>query len=301
MPYPIYNIPTESYDVIEQIGTKEKFWYYDKGDKAFRMFKVGRYSTGENWAEKVACELAKLLCLPCASYDFAVWSGKEGVVSPLFVPLDGRLIHGNEILPKVVKNYPKKEFYNVREYTLSAVLAIIKRIPVPPIGMEHHNILKKAMGFFVGYLMFDCWISNPDRHHENWGVVFNIETNSLHLAPTYDHASGLGCRVLDAEREKRLTTNDSGFNVNAFVNKAKSAFFGKNLKLIKTNDAFKIASIHDKVSALYWLDKLKNLSNNDIHNIFSLVPKTLITESAIKFAKAVLNENKKRLLSIKIG
>jgi hypothetical protein len=44
--------------------------------------------------------------------------------------------------------------------------------------------------------MLDAWIGNGDRHHLNWGLVRNKLTpniiETIHLAPTYDHASSLG-------------------------------------------------------------------------------------------------------------
>ncbi|MFV2058894.1 MAG: phosphatidylinositol kinase, partial [Thiohalomonadales bacterium] len=54
---------------LEQLGTKSKFWY--RNDYGSMLFKQGRPNTGENWAEKVCCEMCKLLKLPHAHYEFA--------------------------------------------------------------------------------------------------------------------------------------------------------------------------------------------------------------------------------------
>ena len=35
----------------------------------------------------------------------------------------------------------------------------------------------EAVDVFVGYLMFDAWIANTDRHHENWALVVSPESN----------------------------------------------------------------------------------------------------------------------------
>ncbi|MEW6378300.1 MAG: hypothetical protein AB1611_01700 [bacterium] len=249
MSYQVIEI-TNEYNTIEQLGTKAKFWFYDKSDNTTKSFKIGRPGTGENWAEKVACELAKLLNLPCAEYEFAIWKGKEGVISPCFVPPDGRLVHGNEILAKLIESYPKKELYKVHEYQLSTVLEVISReIPNLPLGYERGTIIQKPLELFVGYLMFDCWISNPDRHHENWGSVLDNTSKKMHLAPTYDHASGLGCRVSDTERTKRLTTKDTRYNIEAFVRKAKSAFYDKNSIQLDTIEAFTYAAKQNRRAA----------------------------------------------------
>lgn len=193
------------------------------------------------------------------------------MVSPIFVPQQGSLVHGNEILAKFIENYPSYNFYKVQKYKLTTVLDIIDIINIKNKQNMSH--------LFIGYLMFDCWISNPDRHHENWGFIFDVINNSVHLAPTYDHASGLGCRISNKERNERLTTKDKGYSVETFVKRAK-----RNPK-----------------AALFWLNELENLSQDKIQNIFAEVPQHLISHVAINFALAILHENKIRLVNTKKG
>ena len=50
---------------------------------------------------------------------------------------------------------------------------------------------------------------------------------------------------------------------------------------------------------LKMMDKLESISNNKIENIFRRIPNELISEPAINFALALLEANKKRLLSLK--
>jgi hypothetical protein len=284
-----------SYTTIEQIGTKEKFWYYDKHNGTKKLFKIGRPGTGENWAEKITCELAKLIGLPCADYEFAIWRGKEGILSPSFAPKGTVLVHGNEILVKIEDNYPQNKFYKVREHKLKTVLAIIRGCELP-IGYKADDIIKKPLDLFMGYLMFDCWISNPDRHHENWGLVLDLNNKVAHLAPTFDHASGLGCRVSDDERIKRLKTTDKRYNVDAFVRRIKSAFFDDDLHQLKTIDAYNFAAKYNLNVSNYWLTRLANISRSEINSIFKEVPNTIISQPACEFALAILEANKNRLL-----
>lgn len=302
MPYPIIEIDSESViEQLEQLGTKEKFWFYDKNAKLRRLFKIGRIGTGENWAEKISSELAKLLCLPCADYDFAKWKNKKGVVTNIFVPKDGRLVHGNEILAKIDKGYPEHDFYNVKEYKLRTVAAIMQSLKEAslPRGYKGCNRVKNNLGMFLGYLLFDCWISNPDRHHENWGFVLDSAKRSVHLAPTYDHASGLGCRLTDEERNNRLTTKDIGYSVRRFVEKTKTPFYDKEMKQMKTIEAFFYVSRFDKPAALFWLEKLECITDNKIGLIFEETPKTLISELGVAFAVEMLTENRNRLLDLR--
>ena len=301
--YPVFQIKT--YDKIEQLGTKEKFWFYSESDKTVRLCKVGRPGTGENWDEKVTGELAKLLTIPCASYDFAVWMDKECVISPSFVPPYYRLIHGNELLSSfVAKDYPKNQKYKVTKYKLSAVEELLvslnkhKRLMLP-IGFTANDSIESAMDIFISYLLFDCFISNPDRHHENWGILLDNKSQKYHLAPTYDHASGLGCRVSDEEREKRLSTKDKRYTIGSFVNRPRTPFYDNGSNRLKIIDAFTSLAKKNKIAANYWLNKLETVPDEAILNIFNKIPDDLISRVAINFAVSILKENKKRLLTTK--
>lgn len=295
--YPIYVV--QNRDVIEQLGSKEKFWFYDHDEGNVKLFKIGRPGTGENWAEKAACEFAKLLDLPCAEYDFAIWDTKEGVVSPSFVPAHSRLIHGNEFLAKIVNDYPSKKTYKAREYKLFTVIALIQLLKSCslPLGFTGNESVKTPLDVYVGYLLFDCLISNTDRHHENWGFLFDTLDKSISLAPTYDHASGFGCRVSPDKIIERLHTKNERFTVKAFVNKAKSAFYGKEMNLLLTIDAFMLAARHSPSVAYYWLWKIHSMSLEKIEEIFLKIPDHLITRESLRFAVEVIISNRSRLLS----
>ncbi len=300
MTYPIIEIPDTVYDAIEQLGTKEKFWFYGFGDGLPKLCKFGRSGTGENWAEKVACELAKLVDLPCVDYDFAKWKGRKGIITPLFVPKNGRLVHGNEILAKIIKDYPSQKRYKVSAYQLKAVLAIIKMVPeLLPIGYSGNDLIQKPLDLFIGYIIFDCWIANQDRHHENWGIVLDTNDNTIHLAPTFDHASGFGCRVSDAEMTGRLSTEDSRYNIDAFARKAKTPFYNLELKRFSTLESVIQAAKQNKKAAIYWIKQITNIPKSEIMNIFQNIPDSIINGISIRFAVSILEANKNRLLEVK--
>lgn len=56
--YPIIDIVSVDTELPENLGTKEKFWV-KRGEKLC-LVKFGRPDTGEDWAEKIVCELATL-------------------------------------------------------------------------------------------------------------------------------------------------------------------------------------------------------------------------------------------------
>ena len=138
--------------------------------------------------------------------------------------MEGRLVHGNELLARIEK-YPAKQFFRVREHTLSRVTAMLTHQGINiPVGCESFPGVETAFDFFIGYLMLDTWIANQDRHHENWGLLV-APPQGVHLAPSYDHASCLGANETDKNRAERLITRDVGQSIERYVTRARSAFY----------------------------------------------------------------------------
>ena len=69
---PDFDAPPDS---LEYLGTKRKFWF-TRGENRF-LFKAEERGTGEDWAEKVVCELAGLLGLPHVNYELANFSSEN--------------------------------------------------------------------------------------------------------------------------------------------------------------------------------------------------------------------------------
>lgn len=222
--YQVIVVTQENFELreIEDLGTKPKFWFeHEKVDYLYKQAKPG---TGEDWAEKVAAELCELLGIPHAVYELAeTWEGKRGVASLNFLQeKEGEvLVNGNELLAAIVPNYNTSATYGASQHTIDVVLEAIgnESIKLPPVWTAPSTI-KTAVDVFAGYLLLDAWIGNGDRHHENWGViskkVMPDATETIYLAPTYDHASSLGRELSDEKREKR--------SVEAYANKCSSAF-----------------------------------------------------------------------------
>ena len=276
--YPIITVPDEAGEILEQLGTKPKFWFSDVNSDRY-LFKLNRSegedATGEDWSEKVASELCELLGLPHARYDFAIWKGQHGVATLSFAPPRGRLVAGNEILIHVDKAYPKERFYRVRQHTLRLVLAIIKQKDIqPPLGWKPLGNIVSALDIFVGYLLLDAWIANQDRHHENWGFIVS-PARTIHLAPTFDHASSLGWNERDSTRLQRLATKDKRRGVDQYIERALSAFFSSSTssKPMTTLDVFSEAARLNPRAAKAWLERLTQISENGLLLSLTRFPK----------------------------
>lgn len=291
---------------IEQLGTKEKFWFRFSNDgksEGLWLFKYSRDNTGEHWSEKCAAELCDLLEIPHAPYELAIAHERLGVITPNIIPHGHRMVMGNEVLHAQNAGYPSpllqgERVVRVREHTVQRVLGCLDREHILPPASDYFLNDLNAGDVFCGYLMLDALISNQDRHHENWAIILNNETKECFLCPTYDHAASLGRELLEAECLERLTTKDTNRSIPCFVRKARSELFRfrTDRKPMLTVEAFHHAVDKRPEAKRHWLSKLSLLNDDAIRGIFHQVENVGLTEVARDFAVAMVLENKRRLL-----
>ncbi|RLV58385.1 hypothetical protein D5018_17670 [Parashewanella curva] len=302
MKYEVKKIKVDPVD-LEQLGTKEKFWFRFKEHDSKWLFKYSRKDTGEHWSEKVAEQLCKSLGIPHVIYYMAEMNGRSGVVSPNIISPHSRMVMGNEVLHNETPNsYPEplinsQKQVRVKEHTVTRVLACLDNGVLPPKTWQKNQL--NSGDIFCGYLMLDALISNQDRHHENWAIVVDMTSSEKYLCETYDHAASLGRELKDEERKERLLTKDKNRMVATFVTKARSEIFRfkKDKKPLFTLDAF-FEAVSERPSAKkYWISKLKELTDSKINDIFNAIPDDVISSEAREFALQMVIENKKRLLT----
>lgn len=291
--YEITIVPDDSDVLIEQLGTKDKFWY--SGEE--KLFKQGRSGTGEDWAEKVACELCKILNIPCAEYYFSRYKDKIGTTSVTIVPKGGMLVLGNVLLEKIYDDYVSSKKYGQSKYTVRKVAALLFRTnAIPPRTYNKVENIDTAIGVFSGYLLFDMLISNQDRHHENWGLVG--QKSQVYLAETFDHASSLGRNESDETRKRIMTAPKNRGDLNSYVCKAKSAFFNIEGRRMTTEEAVKEVFRYCPDDVHGWIRQFKKITSQDLDTIFNNIPPEIITHTAIEFAKNIILTNQNRIMKL---
>ena len=307
--FPIVVVPADAAELSEQMGTKFKFWYSDERRQRI-LFKEGRPGTGENWAEKLAAEFAGMLGIPHAHYDLATWKDRCGVVTPSLVLKKERLIHGNELIEgKVIRasNDENLRYYEQRSHIATRAFQFLRRnsdIIATPYTYQPINGVDSALGVFIGYLLFDAWIANQDRHSENWGIIMNAEGN-LYLAPSYDHGSSLGRNETDDRRQAILMTKDKGQSMEAYVRRARSAFYppapvDAKVKAYPTLELFEQACKMDPLAGIAWQGQLAAIEELKIREAIAMVPDKYMSRVAREFTARLLLVNIDRLLSLKI-
>jgi hypothetical protein len=301
----VYDISTFVSQRPETIGSKEKRWLDPPSNcdlpQRPHLFKIGREGTGENWAEKVSCEIARALQIPCADYELATDGAQKGVLSGIFYPKGGSFFPGNVLLSRFSNAYDGTKQYKQIGYKLDLVLGLIRLLELgPPQGTPRLDL--DALNHFIGYLLFDALIANTDRHHENWGVVRSAgEAPVLSLAPSFDHASCLGRNEPDEKRCERLRTKDKRSAVEAYTSRARSAFFGRGENILKMQELVSALLRRYPEPTKLWAKQIQELPMERLKRIFNQVPADWISEPAVEFALRMLAYNKQMIAETALG
>ncbi|MCK4873615.1 MAG: hypothetical protein KAS72_12910 [Phycisphaerales bacterium] len=295
------SVDSRNAEALEPLGTKRKFWYLDSNRQM--LFKAEERGTGEDWAEKIACELCDLIGLPHVHYELAYdeTGEKPGVVCESCAPPPTSLILGNQLMLDRDPDYPVEQAnrYRVREHTVEAVMEIMCELGPPPVLWMKGTPdgVSSALDVFTGYVMLDAWIANQDRHHENWGAL--RDGDRLALAPTFDHGASMARNLSDEERHERLTTKDRNRHVGPFARRARSALYGTvaATKPLTTVDAWRVVAKLTPEAAHAWLDRLAAIDGATIEALLVQVPPSRMSQVCRDFTRSLLEENQRRLLT----
>lgn len=169
---------------VEPMGSKpDKLWLEappsgGQGDAEKWLFKPrttqrgreGTFPKGDDWAEKLAFEIAFVLEIPAAVVEFATRDGVRGIISR-DISRGRPLVLGNEVLFGQDSNYDRRGRRRVPGYTVAAVFHALRTLGVSaPPSQQGWD----ACSVFAGYMLLDALVANTDRHHENWGVLLAV-------------------------------------------------------------------------------------------------------------------------------
>lgn len=287
----------------EPQGKKEKRWLLEPDTRRHWLLKP-RAQGGDDWAERVAAEVALVLDLPCPVVELAQRDEVPGVISRDFTEGGelGDLVLGNDLLLEQDPHYPSSNRFRVTSHTVGNVLRVLLqshiRVPDGP-----HASLPSAAEMFLGYLLLDALIGNTDRHHENWGILrrpLPEEPLNSVLAPSFDHAASLGQILGDAERRGRLGTRDAAYSIAAYVRRARSALYlsEQDQRPLSLIDAFVKAGERFPASARYWQQRLAAVPPALLERCVTRLPEQVASGPAREFAVRMLLANRRFLLEV---
>lgn len=312
-PYPIFDLDKWTRGEAEPGGDEEKRWFHPPSDhdlisrwlfkprtvKELKRSKAAIKSGdipkmhvgGEDWAEKVAFETARLLHMPAAETQLATVT---------------RLTTGARVQGSMSRDMRSDN------WTWSAGAALLSELD--PIGFDAdscdghtleaiHSVLNglhpadlafrvwPAFDMFAGYLMLDALIANTDRHAHNWGILTSPDGTQF-LGPTFDHGtafgSGLGeTKIAQIVREDRT----ADWCRNGLTKRFDG---GSRIDLVElASTALLLAS---QPAREYWTQRIESLELAHCASIIASCSK--MSEPTRIFVHTVLETNRRRLIDV---
>lgn len=296
-PYPVIPVVVAEVEEYadEHLGSKKKFWVLRDG--AWWLYKQARPSApGEAWAERIAAEIASLLGISHAVVELAneAMDGL-GTISRSFMPPDGRLDHGNDILNTVIPGYDRPGRMWVPEHNIANIVNAIRNLQ----GADGVNLdFERILAGLASYAVLDGLISNVDRHHENWGLIYSESTRTYSLSPSYDHASSLGRNLTDDQRNARLNSGGGAGGLPAYLaNRAGRVFVDPTRK--RGPSPLLLAQLICLWRPDLVRPTLKRLADTPVRDFRSAIyraPPEIMSRTAKKFAYQMVDKARNELL-----
>jgi hypothetical protein len=296
--YPIEQI---SNDVLQRgrrirDGAVEKYVVEFAGQPAF--LKIERESDGltglqrrHACMEKIGAELAISMGLPTATYEFCqIEDGRRAILSPDFVgQTNGTRNREQTGLALMDRCFGRGEYV----YTIANIFAVFDRLKIgfPAVYRPPAEILTPRQ-LFVGYLLHDYLIDNPDRHARNWGVQ-NDELGQSALLPNFDYGEALPDYPLSSDPLRCLVFAER-------VAEGRTCAIKNEGGGLLTMDGMvrEIARV-EPVALSYWCDQIQEIGSARIAEIVDQIPEGLDDAYWLEFAKVFVNSTAQRLRTIK--
>ena len=315
--YGIWNLKGFASLGTEQLGSKARRWFAPQQSRYFQfLYKEIRKNTGDVWIEKVCSELAHLISIPVAGTQMARYDDENCVLSERFVFPQGfpdasrrkgqrkrkfeqvistSLIHGNEILHRFDPRYELGKTFGHSSHRLDTILTAV----------QHLTNSRELSLQLLRLFLFDCWIGNTDRHHENWGLIRNnlySDEESFAITPAYDHGAALCSSLLPEAKQSLLTKG----NIEKYYRKGASALYGSGKKTLKFTELADLCFQKEREltgsirACAALVDQINNVDSSAILGILDKIPGQLMNEPDKEFtigyllvSARVLNEIKR--------
>jgi hypothetical protein len=277
--FPIIQIPVPGENESESIleGAIDKYWL-ELPDLGRSLVKVDNRGA---WVEKVVATLAKKVELPVARYELAERDdGSKLIVSPSFLLGDGQETTGEKLLVDALgRNYL---------YTPKAMLSVVDNLDISLPSNYIPPETCKASDILVGYLIFDSWIGNIDRHSRNWGIQETLD-GRRELLPTFDHGLSLGVRM----PEDKLPSD-----VTAFSEDCMSSIQGEVSGMLTMDGLARRLLELKPEAARSWIGQIIDMDIMAIRETIESIPEGWISDVRAKFTIEFLEASSDRLMEL---
>lgn len=234
------------------------------------------------WVEKVTAALAEQIGLPVANCELVQRAdGLKMIASPNFLFDRAEETPGEQLLKTALgKNYL---------YTPAAILSVVDDAGIAlPSNFTADSIVELASDLLVGYLIFDSWIGNIDRHSKNWGIQTTLDGRK-ELLPTYDHGLALGVRMPD----DKLPLDLMGFSGDMYSSIQGEVGGALSMNIL----ASRLLELRPE-AANFWIDRIGAIDRSAIEETFSRIPDGWTSDSRTVFSTDLLELSRNRLVML---
>lgn len=296
--WPVVSLDDWSVAGLETQGQHPHDWLKHPEEKRTWLFKPARpergRSLGEDVAEKLASELARLVGIPAAPVELAVRDGVRGaLVEDVRLP-NWELQAGQALMPEVVPNYDPDD-PGQRGHNVGSIQQALARFAIPP-GSALPSTFR-AFDAFAGYLVFDALIAHGDRHDRNWAVLVPpLETDDPEaLCPSFDHAASLGFTLTDRACAKHLREG----TVPRWASRGKAYRFehgpGNRWQTL-VGLAHSATTLCESTTQEYWRERMMSVDSDSVVSLVAAAPD--VSEIARGFIVELIMVNRGRLLDV---
>jgi hypothetical protein len=298
---PFPTIDVTGWVIVEEetSGATPKLWLAEPGTdpEVHWLFKAVTvkydHVHGEDWAEKAASHLGAFLALPCATVELARWNAFDGCISRNLRPRSCQMQPGRAQLEKHSapgyvhrsrgKDHPGHTLDNIRAVLSGA-------LPPPDSALPFDG---SAFDVFAGYMLFDAWIANQDRHDHNWSVLIpgTATSGPTRLSGSYDHGSSLGFGVQDAKCEEMLATQGG---IEHWCARGQAMRLERGPSLVDA--AWEALELGSPEARAHWLEQLQRVRDSDVRRVMHRIPR--MSDAQRSFAVKLLEVNRRRLLDV---
>jgi hypothetical protein len=234
------------------------------------------------WVEKVAATLAEQISLPVASYELAEREdGLKMTVSSSYLFDDAQEIPGEKLLVDALgRNYL---------YTPDAILSVVDNLNILlPSNYESPVTASETSDLLAGYLVFDSWIGNIDRHSRNWGIQETLD-GKRELLPTYDHGLSLGVR---------MSEDNLPLDVAVFSGDCRSSIQGEVGGALTMDDLVRCLLKLRPEATSVWIEQIATIDRPMIQEVIERIPPGWISDIRAKFTIDFLVASRDRLVML---
>ncbi|SPM33706.1 hypothetical protein MRAB57_1510 [Mycobacterium rhizamassiliense] len=279
----------------ETEGVEEKYWLIDPTTRQRWLFKPPvvkfDFQQGEDWAERVSTELARLISVPCADVELAHRDGRRGSMSRYLAPPGWDLQPGKLMLAEFDPDYVSQA-KGRPGHSLDRIASALRdgRVDAPfgaPDGFS-------AFDVFAGYMVLDAWIANRDRHDDNWSILTPPPGEANYrLCGSYDQSSSLGYNVNPNQRAQ-LLSEPGGVRRWAAKGTAHRFEHGPQGPVTLIEHARAALSMCSPAAKTFWIDNIGRVRQDTVNDLLNSVPD--LSEQWRTFAIELLHINHGRLL-----